>query len=349
MATGLVDIANNAAGKIGGFGDEVSGSGLVTAAQLSADTIRSCQWINDKYGPVRQKVIKDFAAMGCPFIETRKFADLGADLKQYDVAISSIAVGADPFLVTITTDEAHGRATGDNSDTVYLTGIEQDEDEDVDDIEQTRITSLNGTTETIIVTTTTAFTIATAGAANWVHKADSGIVSYCPEMGPWSYAFILPSDFFTIVRQCDELYTSDADYTVRQGVRKKYQCQPILNRDGDGHLLLSNDLSNANADGAYIEYCIDQTTFALFSDAFEECIATLLAAEMCPILGKNMKVRQDLLLEYDQYTVPAAKRAIQSQIDNSSKSVLPDYSGGRSAVLRGTSRSETVNYGYTAI
>ena len=64
-------------------------------------------------------VITDFAVMSAPFRETLKFADLGADLKQYDVAISSIAVAS--TVVTITTDEVHGRSTGD---TVFLYGIE---------------------------------------------------------------------------------------------------------------------------------------------------------------------------------------------------------------------------------
>ncbi|MHC4372234.1 MAG: hypothetical protein ACYSW8_31910, partial [Planctomycetota bacterium] len=137
----LVDIANNALGKIGGAGDEVDGEGIVTAAQLSANTIKTCQWINTKYPTVRQKAIKDFAAMGCPFPETQKFADLGKDLKQYDIAIASVVSSG--TVVTITTQEAHGRV---NNNTVYLAEIEQDSGEDFDDIEQQLITSLNGNT-----------------------------------------------------------------------------------------------------------------------------------------------------------------------------------------------------------
>ena len=84
----LVDIANNAGGKIGGFGSQLNGEAQVTAAQLAADEDKVSKWINDKYPIIRQKVIADFAAMGCPFPETQKFADLGLDLKQYDIAIS---------------------------------------------------------------------------------------------------------------------------------------------------------------------------------------------------------------------------------------------------------------------
>jgi hypothetical protein len=329
----LVDIANNAGGKIGGFGDQVTGEALITAALLTADDDKVSQWINIKYPVVRKKVIADFAAMGCPFRETLKFADLGDDIKADDVDISTVVSSGG--VVTVTTDSAHGRSTGD---TVFLA-----------DIEGTLVDSLNGTTPTITVVDTTSFTLdSVTGTASWDHTEDTGIVSYCPEMGSWNYAFNLPSDYFAMVRHCDESYTSDADYTVRKGVRKEYQYQTILNKDGDGLLLLTNDLTNSDTDSAYIEYCIDQTDFDLFSPALEECIAMLLAVELCPILGRNLEVRQRLLVEYEQITVPEAKRNIQSQQDNSARTVHPDYSGGRSSVLRGTGNDRN-NYGYTAI
>jgi hypothetical protein len=317
----LVDIANNALGKIGGAGDEVSGEGIVTAAQLSANTIKTCQWINTKYPTVRKKAIKDFAAMGCPFPETQKFADLGTDLKQYDIAIESVVSSG--AVVTITTQEAHGRSTGD---TVYLTGIAQDDAEDFDDIEQALITSLNGTTKTITVVDSTSFSLdSTTGVdLTWVHEANTGIVSYVPEMGAWEYAFILPSDLFCMVRQCNE------SYTTKHGVRRTYQYRRILNKDGDGWLLLTNSLSNLGGNGAYIEYCIDQTDFTLFSPAFEEVIAMLLAYEICPIVGRNLEVRQRLMVEYRQVTVPDAKRENQSQFNNRAK-VVTDFSGGRTS------------------
>ena len=259
-------------------------------------------------------MIKDFAAMKTPFRETAKFFSSAPDLKQYDIGIESIDVSS--TVVTITTDEAHGRAIGANSDTVYLDDIQQDSDEDVDDIEGTLITSLNGTTETIIVTTTTAFTIATAGVdASWVHEANTGIVSYVPDIRPWQYAFKLPSDYLAMVRQTDEFPTT------RGGVKTEYQCRTITNKDGDGLLLLSNTLSNQKANGAYIEYVVDLTTFALFSIELEECIATLLAAELCPIVGRDLETRQAVLAEYEELTKPEAKRNVQSQYDNASHSV----------------------------
>lgn len=312
MATELADIANNAGIKIGGFGDQIDGSGQVTAAQLTANTDRISQAINTKYPVVRKKVIKQFAALQCPFLETLKFADLGDDLKQDDVAISTITVAGG--VVTVTTAEVHDKTT---TDTTFLA-----------DIQGTGgVQGLNGTTKTVTVVTTTSFTLdGVTGLSTWDHTEDSGIVSKAPETGAWRCAFNLPSDFFVIVRQTDEVASFKYD------TRRRYQNQHILNRDGNGFLLLSNNLTNLNRDSAYIEYIIDQTTFALFSPEYEECLAMLLAVELAPIVGRDTEFSDRLLLKYDQLTVPMAQAAIQSQIDNYSRD-LPDYKGGRSNVL----------------
>lgn len=313
----LVDTTNNALGKLGGAGDQADGSGQVTAAELTANTTNLAKAVNAQYPLVRKKIIKDFAARKTAFLETQKFADLGADLKQYDLDISSITVAS--TLITITTKEVHGRAT---NDTVFLANIKQDSDEAVD-VERALIESLNGTTQTITITSTTAFTIATAGIdLTWLHEANTGIISYVPEMGPYQYAFKLPTDYFAMVRQTDE------SPITRSGVKTEYQNKPILNKDGDGFVLLTNFLTNLDRSGAYVEYCIDQEDFALFSPALEECIATLLAAELCPVVGRNLEVRQGLLAEYDRFTVPEAQRNNQSQSNNFSKHVN-DFSGGR--------------------
>lgn len=309
MATGLVDIANNAGGKIGGFGDALNGEALTTAALLTADDDKINQWINIKYPTVRQKVIADFAAMQSPFKETLKYADLNDDLKQDDIAISTITSVS--TVVTVTTAKVHNRTTGV---TVFLADI-------IGDV----LFSLNGTTPTITVIDTTSFTLddVVGVDATWDHDEDTGIVSYVPEMGPWNYAFTLPTDYHALVRQTDEVPT------VNEGVRKKYRCAVILNKDNSGLLLLTNSLTNLGGDGAYIEYCIDQTTFTLFSPAFEEVIATLLAAELCPILGRDLETRQQILIEYKAITVPEAKAYNQSQGNTSAKTV-GDFSGGRS-------------------
>ncbi|KKM80628.1 hypothetical protein LCGC14_1337950 [marine sediment metagenome] len=309
MSTVLADIANDAGIKIGGYGDQVGGSAQVTTAQLTANDDLISQAINTKYPVIRKQVIKEFAAMKCPFPETQKFADLGDDLKQDDVGISTIvSVGG---VVTFTTKEEHELSV---SDTRFFA-----------DIKGTLVTSLNGTTKTVAtVPSTTTFTLTgVIGTTAWDHTEDSGIVSKVPEMGAWTYAFNLPSDFFALVRQTNEFATRE------QGTRRTYQSKPILNIDGDGFLLLSNSLTNCDADSAYIEYVIDQTTFAMFSPQFDECLAMLLAAELSPLVGRDTEFRQAMLVEYENRTIPKAKRDNQSDSDLTSKFV-PDYSGGRS-------------------
>lgn len=310
----LVDIANNAGGRFGGFGDQLGGSGRITAAQLTADDDGVSQWINEKYPVVRKKVIADFAAMKAPFKETRKFANLGPDLKVSDIQIDTITSVS--TVVTVTTKTVHNRITGD---TVFLSGIKGV------DITGVLIRSLNGTTPTIEVIDTLSFTLdsVTGVDATWDYTDDTGIVSYAPEIGPYQFAFSLPSDYFAAVRQTDETIATQG------GVKTEYQFKPILNRDEDGFLWLTNHKTNKDGDSAYIEYCIDQETFTLFSPGFEEALAMLLAAELCPNLGRDEEVRQRLLAEYRAFTISESKRNNLSQYDNESH-VPIDYLGGRS-------------------
>ena len=314
----LVDIANQAGIKLGGFGDQLGGSELITAALLTANDDAVSAAINTAYPIVRKEVISDAAAKKGPFPETQKFASLGPDLKALDIAITSITSVA--TVVTVTTKEVHNRVTGN---TVFLAEINGDDDLGV------LIRSLNGTTPTITVLTTTTFTLdsVTGVDATWDYTADTGIVSYVPEMGAWAFAFSLPSDYFVIVRQTDE------DFDPQQGgVREEYQCRTILNKDGDGFLLLSNEKTDADAESAYIEYCIDQTDFTLFSQGMEECLATKLAAEIAPSVGRDPEARVALVGEYEQLVIIQAVRNNQSQSNKFSKKKT-DYRGGRTAAL----------------
>ncbi len=323
----LVDIANLAGVKLGGFGDQVGGSGLITAALLTANADPVSAAINTAYPVVRKEVISDAAAKKGPFPETVKFATLGPDLKALDISITLITSVA--AVVTVTTKEAHGRVTGA---TVFLAEINGDDDLG------TLIKSLNGTTPTITVLTTTTFTLdsVTGVDATWDYTADTGIVSYVPEIGAWAFAFALPSDYFVMVRQTDE------DFDPNQGgVREEYQCRPILNRDGDGFLLLSNEKTDADAETAYIEYCIDQTTFTLFSPAMEESIATKLAAEIAPSVGRDPKFRVAMLAEYEQLVIGQAIRNNQSQ-SNKFSNKKTDFRGGRTSILAQSPRGSRV-------
>lgn len=305
----LVDLANNAAYKIGGWGDQLDGSGLITAAQLTANTDRVSQAINTKYPVVRKQIYSDFAKMGTPFKESSKFADLGDDLKQDDVAISTIVSVAG--VVTFTTSEVHDLSV---SDTRFFA-----------DIKGTLVISLNGTTKTVAtVPSTTTFTLTgVTGTSDWDHTENTGIVSKAPEMAAWLYAFNMPSDYHALVRQ------TDVSYTSKEGHQQKYQCDAVPNIDDDGILLLTNHLTNLGVDSAYIQYVFDQTNFAVFSSDLDECLAMKLAYELAAFLGRDLNTRQTILVEYDNITVPKAQAFNQSQMNSYSK-IIPDFSGGRS-------------------
>ena len=317
MATDLASVANNAGVKIGGFGDQVDGDGQVTTAQLTANTDRISKAINVKYPIVRKDIYADFAARKCPFKETQKFASLGPDLKQDDVSIESITVGADPFAITVVTQAVHNLTTGD---TVYLFDIAGELDTSVEDVD-----SLNGDTYTVTVVDTLTFTIDDeVGTAAWDHTGNTGYISKVPNIGPYLYAFELPSDFHALVRQTLE------GWSTKNGTRREYQCDTVLNRDGDGFILVTNDITNQNGDSAYIEYVFDQQTFAMFSPELEECLAMKLGAELAPMVGRNYEFRTAMLVEYQKLTIPETLRKIQAKENNYSK-VVPDFSGGRSS------------------
>lgn len=305
----LVDIANNAGYRLGGFGDQLDGSGEVTAVQLAANADPVSKVINTKYPIVRKRVIKQFASLKTPFNETQKYADLGDDLIQDDVVIESLVVVAG--VVTFTTSKAHSLSV---SDTRFLS-----------DLRGTLVTSLNGTTKTIAtVPSTTTFTLTgVVGTAAWVYTDSSGRISKVPEVNGYMYAFTLPSDYFAMVRQTDEVKR------VNTSIPKQYQHKTIANRDSDGLLLLTNNLTNCGSDSAYIEYVIDLTSFTLFSPELEETISQLLAAEIAPLMGKSTEFRQGLLLEYREVTIPDSQRQIQSQSDSHTR-IINDLSGGRS-------------------
>lgn len=303
-----LEIVNKALGKIGGGGDQIDGNAFITDLDAS-DRVSS--WCKAVLPQVRQQIIAEFAAMECPFRETAKYTDLGTDLVSLDKTISNIVVGAGPsYTVTITTSESHGYTTGDK---IRLYGIYGEND----------IQSLNNSVYTITRTSTTQFTLNTVtGDADWVYVADTGCATTTPAVRQYSHVFNLPSDYFAIVAQLNEVYTTPA------AMSQKYRYEVLLNIDGDGWIFATNDLTNSDGDSAFILYAIDQTNETLMSPALIECIATLLAAELCPIIGKDIKTRQQMLAEYKQVAIPFAKRFNQSQF-NSYSQTIPNYLGGR--------------------
>jgi len=311
MSYTALEIVNKALAKIGGAGDQFGGKPFVIS--LSA-TDKISSFCNTLYPQIRTQVIIDFALQKCPFKETVKYADLGQEFTQYDEIISDISVGAGPgFAVTITTKVAHEYTTGDTLSLLKVRGTGG-------------IETLNNTAYDITVVDTTSFTLDdTVGDADWVYTEDSGISSYLPEIGGWQYAFDLPDDCIAVAEQLHEAFVS----TTTE--RRSYRFGTMLNSANDGKILVTNDISNIAEDSAFIQYVIDQDETTLFSDALVQCIASLLAAELCPICGKDLKTRQSLLMEYDTIIVPAAKAFNQSQLNNYAKAPV-SYLGGRGAV-----------------
>ena len=318
MATEAVDIVNMALGKIGGAGDQVDGSAFVSSL---SDTDSVSSFCNTAYPQVRKKVIIDLALRDAPFRETAKYADLGADIKALDKDISTIEVGASPtYTITVTTDEDHDLSTGD---TVALLKIDGDGG----------ITGLNGTTYTITVTDTDVFTLDdTTGDSDYDHTADSGVVSLSPDVGGWLYVFDLPSECIAVVKQLDETFTNYLKH------RTKYRFETALNKDSDGLVLMTNNYTNASGDGAFVQYVIDQDDPTIFCNELIECIATRLAAELCPVVGRSLKTRQEMMMEYLQVKIPEAMAYNLGQFDNRSKPET-DYLGGRGEVSQSIPKS----------
>jgi len=219
------DIANLALSKVGGAGESETGTGFITDINSATDKVaKQCAFLMPR---CREKVITELAFLKCPFRETLRYADLGAQVADDDL----------------------------------------------------------------------------------------------PEVGTYAYAFNIPGDCFAIVGQINESY-------LATGQKQEYKYEVILNKLGNGKLLLTNDLTNADGTSSFIEYVINQTNTVIFSMAFIECIATLLAAELCPLIGKKYEMRQTMLIEYKQLSIPSAKAFNQSQFNNYAKEV-DSYLGGR--------------------
>lgn len=314
MSYTAVEIVNFAGALIGGFGDQVSASGQI--ANLT-DTDPVTTWCASMWPRARQQVIIDLATMKAPIRETVKNAELDDEMTDRDVTISDITSSSG--LVTVTTDEVHGKSTGD---TIVLKGIDADSGVGAADVGV-----LNGTTYTITVLDTTSFTLdSTIGNDSFDYTEDSGIVSEAPELGPYTYAFDRPSDAIAVVRVMDESFDTDED------TRRQYRFGTMLNRDTDGIIIVTNDLTNADNDGIYIEYCIDQSIPTLFALENANAIITMLAHLLAPVVGRNTEFAMGMLAKYKNQALPDAAAFNQSQINKTAKA-KEDFHGGRSPTL----------------
>lgn len=158
-----------------------------------------------------------------------------------------------------------------------------------------------------------------------------------PEIGQWAYAFNIPNNCLSLVAQINEDSLSNTTLP-----RKKYRCEPIANKTNNGRILLTNELSNHELDSAFIEYVADVTNVAAYSTPLINCIVILLASELCSYLNKDGKLRQSLLIEYEQLTKKNAMKFNQKQFNNYettdtlyTKKGRGSYLGGRSSYGNG--------------
>ena len=230
------DIANLALGKLGGAGETLNGNAFLTNLNGSD---KVTQWCKFALPIIRKRVIKDLATLRCPFRNTIRFKDLGAELA---------------------------------ADTL-------------------------------------------------------------PEIGQYLYAFNIPGDYLAFVMQFNENYMQQRQ--ASKGSQSTlspviYQCEVVANKAGTGKILLTNDLSNYGGTSAFIEYVIDTPSVGGWSPEMIDCIATLLAAEVAPVLGRDVDTAERMFGRYLKVTVPNAQAANQTGFNATSR-VIKDFSGGRSS------------------
>lgn len=156
--------------------------------------------------------------------------------------------------------------------------------------------------------------------------------SALPEIGQYEHAFNLPGDCLEVTMQFNENFmqrrqaVTGAQSDVSPVI---YQYETIANKAGSGKILLTNIFSNLAGDSAFIEYVIDTPKTGGFSEELIDAIATLLASEVAPVLGRDMEASREMLLEYINVALPNAQAANRHGLNNSVRPI-PDYSGGRS-------------------
>lgn len=148
-----------------------------------------------------------------------------------------------------------------------------------------------------------------------------------PETGQYTYAFDLPGDCLVVIKQFNETEIARRQSTVG------HNWETVANKNRDGKLFLTDTLSNLDNTSAFIEYCIDIESPSIFSEELIECIATLMASALCPVLGKGMDEKKRMSIEYQFISVPDAQKFNQSQF-NGRTDPTTDYTGGRAAVRR---------------
>ncbi len=158
--------------------------------------------------------------------------------------------------------------------------------------------------------------------------------SSIPEIGQYLYAFNLPGHCLAVVMQFNENYTAtrNASRGSQSNIQPiTYKWDMIANKAGTGKILLTNTLSNIANTSAFIEYVRDTPNTGGFSEELIDCIATLLASEVGPMVGyTDRKTADEMLFKYREIAIPNAQRANQFGFNNRVRQI-PDVSGGRSS------------------
>jgi len=155
-----------------------------------------------------------------------------------------------------------------------------------------------------------------------------------PKIGQYLYAFNLPGDCLAVVMQFNENYTAtrNASRGSQSNIQPiTYKWDMMANKAGSGKILVTNTLSNVAGTSAFIEYVIDTPDTGGFSEELIDCIATLLASEVGPMVGyTDRKTADEMLAKYLTIAIPNAQRANQFGFNNRIRRI-PDFSGGRSS------------------
>lgn len=235
MAT-ETEVCNLALGKLGGAGDALSGNAFISDIN---GTDKVSAWCKLNFPRVRRRGIIDLATRGCPFRQSIRFLDCGAQIADDDT----------------------------------------------------------------------------------------------PEIGAYLYAFNLPGDCLAVVMQFAESFIA-----IRRAAKGsqsntspiEYKWDVVASKDGTKKIFLTDVLSNCANDSAFIEYAIDTPNTGGWTEEMIDCVATLLASEVAPVIGKDMATSDAMLVKYREVTIPNAQRANQFGF-NSSIRRIPDLSGGRSS------------------
>jgi len=157
-----------------------------------------------------------------------------------------------------------------------------------------------------------------------------------PEIGNYSYAFNLPNTVLAVVRQFNEDSIASRDRRAYRTTETEvnYQWEVMANLAGTGKILVTDTLSNADQDSAFIEHVIDTPATGGFTEGMVDCIATLLASEVAPVVGREMDASDRMLMRYERVVKKNAIRENLAGFNHSARQTT-NYRGGRSQTITG--------------